>query len=210
MPSVKDDAALASLAHVVCYFFVGVEQGDVGGIEVRVDVPWTHALEQFLVRASGLGGKVDHGDGVALSRRLDCATCRLPTWAAKVGRLGADNVLAVLLNRRGAERGIHFADILLGSTDHASTDDIDKGQDAGLGGIDDGALEIGHILPSSTACIYYGSYAVGQSVLVGEEPALISSIDVDVDIDQAWGDIETGHIDDLCRIGFNSVGDRSD
>ena len=181
-----------------------------GGVEVRVDVPWTHALEQFFVRASGLGGKVDHGDGIALSRRLDCASCRLPTRAAEVGRFGTDDVFAVLFNRCGAERGVHFADVLFGRTDHASTDDIDKGQDAGLGGVDDGALEIGHILPSSAACIYYGGHAVGQGVLVGKEPALIPPIDVDVDIDQARGDIEAGHVDDLCRIALDSVGNRRD
>ena len=130
--------------------------------------------------------------------------------AAEVGRLGTDNVLAVLLDRRGAERRIHFADILLGSTDHASADDIDKGQDAGLSGVDDGALEVGHILPASTACIYYGSHTVGQGVLVGKEPAVIPSVDVDVDIDQAWSDIEAGHVDDLCRTALDSVGNRSD
>ena len=45
MARVKDDAELSSLAHVVCDFFVGVEQGDVGGLEVRMDIPGAHALE---------------------------------------------------------------------------------------------------------------------------------------------------------------------
>ena len=181
-----------------------------GGVEMRVDVPWTHAFEQFLVRASGLRGEVNHGDGIALARRFDRAASRLPARATEVGRLSADDVLAVLFDRLGAERGVHFADVLFGSTDHTSADDIDKGQDAGLGGVDDGTLEVGHILPASTACIYDGGHAVGQGVLVGKEPAAISSIDVDVDIDQARSDIEAGHVDDFCRTVLDLVADRSD
>ena len=53
-------------------------------------------------------------------RRRDRATSRLPTRATEVGRLGTDDVLAVLLNRRGAGRGVHFADVLFRRADHAS------------------------------------------------------------------------------------------
>ena len=55
------------------------------------------------------------------------------------------------------------------------------------------------VLPPGTSRVDDGCYAVGQRVLVGEEPAFIATVGVHVDIDQARGHHEAAHIYILAR-----------
>ena len=100
-------------------------------VEVGVNVAGRHALdEQLFVAALGHGRKVDHGDGIAQTRRIDAALCRFPSRAVKVGRLGANGVLGILLDHVGTRLWDHLVDVLLARTGHAGADDIDKRQHA--------------------------------------------------------------------------------
>ena len=195
MPGVEDNPAPAGCTDVVVDLPLVVEQGDMGGVEVGVDITRAHVLEQFLIGAGGLRGEVDHGDGVAAPGRLQCAASRFPPRTAKMGRFGPDHVLAVLHDGGSAGDGVHLADILLRGSGHAGADDIDKGEYAGLRGVYYGALEVGEILPTRPAGIDDRGHAIGQGVLVGEEPAAITAVGVHVDVDEARCDIEASSVD---------------
>ena len=58
----------------------------------------------------------------------------------------------------------------------------------------DGFFEICNILVPSAARIDAGGDAVRQVVGVGEEPSIKAAVHVQVDVDEAGGDVEAGDI----------------
>ena len=111
-----------------------------------------------------------------------------------MGRLDSDDVLTVALDCCSAGNGVHIGGVLLWGAGHASTDDIDKGEDAGDGRVDDGLFEMCKVLVPSAARIDAGGDSVRQVVGVGEEPSVKAAVHVQVDVDEAGGYIEAGDI----------------
>ena len=85
-----------------------------------------------------------------------------------MSEFGSDQMVAILLDLCGAANCVQSGCILLGGTLHTGSYDVDKGQDAVSGGINDLISKIGEILPAGSACIDHGGKAIGQNVLLGK------------------------------------------
>ena len=194
MAQVENHAALAGLPDKVKNAVVVVEHGRAHGVAVGVDVAGAVAGEQFWVRAGGFGREIDHDNAAGPPRRLNGSAGRFPSRSAKMGRLDPDDVLGIALDRGGAGDGVHIGGVLLGRAGHASADDVDKGEDAGDGLVHDGLFEICNILVPSTARIDASGDSVRQVVRVGEQPGIKAAVHVQMDVDEAGGDVEAGDI----------------
>ncbi len=86
---------------------------------------------------------------------------------------------------------------------HAGADDVDEGEDAGLGVVDDAVAELGEVSPAGGAAVGDGGDAVGNGHGVGLDaevavaPGVVakSDEDVNVDVDEAGSEVETGDVD---------------
>ena len=95
---------------------------------------------------------------------------------------------------------------------HAGADDVDEGEDAGTGVVDDAAAELGEVSPAGGAGVGDGGDAVGDGHGIGRDgevavaPGVVAKAgeDVDVDVDEARSEVEAGDIDRLlCGAGGN-------
>ncbi|HIG18151.1 MAG TPA: hypothetical protein EYQ31_13205 [Candidatus Handelsmanbacteria bacterium] len=89
----------------------------------------------------------------------------------------------------------HFRHILLRSADHAGADDVDEDVDSSTGWFDDGLDTVVDVLPTRTTGIDDGRHPVGQRMLIRKQPAGITTVDMDVDIDESWCDEQSGYVD---------------
>ena len=86
---------------------------------------------------------------------------------------------------------------------HARSDDVEEGEDAGVGVVDDAATELGKVAPAGGASIGDGGNAVGDAhgvdwngeVAVAPGVVAKSGEDVHVDVDEPGREIETGDVD---------------
>ena len=145
-----------------------------------------------MVAIAGLDGLL-HGDEVGL----------LPVCG-----LNADDDVAVLFDGLRKRIEVHVVFVLLGDIvviGHARSDNVDEGEDAGGGIVNDAATELGKVTPARGAGVGDGGNAVWDGHDVGGDgevavaPGVVakSEEDVHVDVDEPGREIETGDVDGL-------------
>ena len=106
---------------------------------------------------------------------------------------------------------IHVVIVLLGDIAlifHAGADDVDEGEDAGLGILGDAVAELGKVAPAGGAGVSDGgphrrgwTSGLGPDAEVAVTPGIVAKSyeDVDVDINEARSEVEAGDISGLFR-----------
>ena len=105
---------------------------------------------------------------------------------------------------------LHVREVLLElPSPHAVADDVEEGEDARAGAVDDPLLEVGEVPPAGASRVHHRRDAHPQREAVGVE-AVVAGVgallarareDVDVHVHEARGDVETGDVHDLEGLG---------
>ena len=128
----------------------------------------------------------------------------------KCAVLIADDQPRILLRHVGRRLGLHVVEILLVlPAAHAVADDVEEGEDAGLGSIDDALLEVLEVAPAGASGVRNGCHTDAERVAVGIQavvtgvgsPLPCSGVGVRVNVDQARRHVQPGHVDRLQRVG---------
>ena len=124
------------------------------GVHVGHDVARPQVLEQqvFERERGRVVAEVDHHRHVHGGSRLDRTLDRIPFSARIMRDLDPDDRGRVLLDPHRGEPRVHVAEVLLDRAAlHARADDVDEGEHAGAGAIDDLFLELREVPPSRSA-----------------------------------------------------------
>ena len=218
---VEVDAPLARLMHVVVHCAVFIDDGELAGKDVGVDISWAQVLEEEI----GIGAlgrarpKVNHHRHFTAFACLDSRVNRGPRRMLVVKGLGgpivggfdADAHLVVGCGHLGCLLRIEVGDDLFGRA-HARGGNVDIGEHADLGVVDHRLAEVLKLLGPGRARIDAGGYTLFEKVGIGVEtahqPARLagaSMVRVDVDVEQARHDDEIAHIDDAVGIRWGNV-----
>src|SRR3984957_9377327 len=122
-----------------------------------------------------------------------------------VCRLDADDDVAVLFDRLRKRIEVHVVFVLLGNivaVGHARSDNVEEGEDAGRGVVNDAATKLGKVAPTRGARIGDGGHAVWDGHDVGRDrevavaPGVVAKPgeDVYVHVDKPGREIEAGDV----------------
>jgi len=234
MADVENNATLASFEHDGIQLAVRKNDGKLLREDVGVNVAGPRLFENEIgVGAIGARPKVVHdrtigccgtGNGaIDGGPRLVLAIPRL--IRPVMGGFHADDEVGIFVDGVSAALDVHFVDTLLKSAAHAVGNDIKESKDADPGVIHDALLFLEKGFGTGSTSVDDGGDARSEDEVGGDsirldvgssfrfEPIERSAAgsDVDVDIDQARGDVESADIDDLFRGGgWNVFLDGSD
>ena len=102
--------------------------------------------------------------------------------------------------------GQHVGDVLLHDVGHHSVaGDVDHREDASLGAVDDGGAKLVEVTITRAACINHGGNSATEAkrirvdaVVTGPSGRNIGGVEnVNVQIDDARGDVQTGRVDNF-------------
>jgi hypothetical protein len=112
----------------------------------------------------------------------------------------------------GGDARLHVPYLLLGArVHHATSGDVEEGQDARLGGFDPALAEIEPVLPPGRAGVDDRRHSGGRAMCVGVQSDHVSlrargkGVHVGVDVDQTRRDHAAAHVHNLGRIGGGDV-----
>ena len=169
MADVEDDAALLRLEQIGADFPARVEHRDRSQIGMRIDVARPEVLQYQIFKRPlrAEGAEVHHHRHLRQLARLDGPVHRIPFGAPVVGGLDADNHLRMLPDPHHRQARIHVGEILLErSSFHAGPDDVDEGEHAREGTIDDLPLELIEVAPARAAGVHDRRHAGARRVRV--------------------------------------------
>ena len=185
------------------------------GVGVRIDVPRTEILlEELLDRANAGVAEVDHDRDVGDLPRLFGLDVGVPLRSAVVRALHADDDALVLERKFTGDFPLHVLQVVLDlAASHAVADDVEEGEDAGAGLVDDPCLEIFEVAPAGAAGVGNGGRAAFEREAVRRDAAesarvalALAGVDVDVDVDETGRDVKAGDIDGLRGLCRRDVG----
>ena len=162
------------------------------------------AREQLGQRALGVIGTEVHHDGdVGQRSSLDGVLDRRPFRTCVVRRLDPDNRAPILAGHLGRRRRLHVALILFErAAAHPMADDVQEREDACFGATDDAIVEVLEVAPARASRIGHrrDARAEGETVRVDAVVAGVrlllpgAGVDVGVDVNESWRDIQAGHV----------------
>lgn len=231
---VKDNATLPGFVHDGIELAIVEKNRELLSEDVGMDVAGTSFLEdEIRVSAVRARPEIIHDGAVRGLRASDGAIDGGPWSMFAVPRFGspvmggfdADDDVGVFVDGLCAALDVHLVDGLLKTAIHAVGDDVEKGEDANVGVIDDFEFGLEESAGAGSAGIddggdaglegEVGEHAEGRFVFARgrlkpvEGSAAVA--DVVMDIDEPGRDIEAGDVDDFSGgRGGNVFGDGSD
>ena len=117
----------------------------------------------------------------------------------------ADDCLRMFPGHLSRALRVHVFGVLFDlAAAHPITDDVDEGEDAGLGAVNHALLEVLEIAPARSARVDHRRRATAEAVPVGVDAQVArigaparARIDVDVNVDEARRDIQAVEVDHL-------------
>src|SRR5262249_22985429 len=213
---IENNAALSCVEEVRADFAVCVEHRDVIDVHVRGNIARTKLLrDQLFIGALGSkDAEVHHYGDLCAGPGFESTINGSPLGRFEVGCLDADDEAGKFLDHVGGSSGIHVTCVLfrwLGA--HAATYDIQKGEDASLGAVDDAVFEVGKILVPGAAGVGDGGDAAAEREAVGVDTVVAivgvdgsrPGVDVGVNVNEARSDIEAFGVDGFCRVSCGNV-----
>src|SRR4051812_20428997 len=205
---VEEDAALTAIdesfawAHRGRILFVAQT-----GVHVGVDVSWPQLLIEQVIERTSVGvvfTKVDHDGDVSFRTCNYRLLYRSPLRASVVCRLNADHDVRIFEGHLCGGFTVHIGlVVLVFAAAHASAHDVEHGENASSGTIDDFFLEVFEVTPARAARVYHGGNSRTEGKSVGRD-AVVAGIGValpgvdegmEVYIDKAGRDIKTLDVD---------------
>ena len=231
---IKNHAALAGFKHDGVELAIGKDDRELLRKDVGVNITWAGLFKDEVgvgtVRArpeiehDGAIGGLGAGNGVI--HRGPGSVLTVPgSVGPVVSSLHTDDDGRIFFDGVDAALDVHLVDALLETAAHAVGDNVEEGENAYFGVIDDAFLFLEKRFGAGSASIDDGGYARLKSEIGRNakgifmrasfriEPVERSAAKsgVVMDIDEAGGDVETGRVHDLSgRIGGNVFFDGSD
>lgn len=210
MADVELDAAFACVEEVGVEFAVFVDVGNGAAEHVGGDVAGAEVfVDEFVVGALGEEiAEVDHDRDIGFGAGGNGGVNGFPIGGLVVGGFDADDDILVFGGEFGDGVGVEV--VLFGGVgDHAEAGDVEHGEDAGAGAVDDGGAEDFEVAPAGGAGIDHGGDAGAEGEGIGLDGVIAGpgagiaggEEDVDVEVDEAGGDEEAGDVD-----GFPGAG----
>ena len=214
MAHIENDSALAGLEQVGVHLSRVVQHRNRAQVGVRGDVAGPQLLHhQILKRPLGAErAEVHHHRNVRRCAGLHRALDGGPLRAGEMRGLDSNHRVFVLLGLIGCSGRVHIVHVLLdGPAAHAVAHDIQQRQHARFGAIDDAIFEIRKIAPAGAAGVDDRGHTAAKGEPVGIDAAVAgigaalacARVDVNVNIDQSRGHVESGDIHHL--VGFGRV-----